>query len=105
MLVPTNINGIVKLLRILDPKAVRYSYGKLNIVPRGFARRLSKMRGFSNSGIFSADVHAARFRPHFFLFSGVLAHFGCFMLLSLLDRCRVTGEMEKLASVGILLRK
>ena len=34
---------------------------------------------FSDSGIFSADVHAARFRPHFFLFS----HFGCFMLFVL----------------------
>jgi hypothetical protein len=61
---------------------------------------------FPNSGIFSADVHAARFRPHFFLFSAD-SHFGCFMFLFLRDRLRVTseGEMEKLASDGILIEK
>ena len=59
---------------------------------------------FSNSGIFSADVHAARFRPRFFLFSAD-SHFGCFMLFFLRDRCRVTGEMEKFASDGKMIEK
>ena len=82
MLVPTNINGIVKLLRILDPKAVRYSYGKWNIVPRGFARRLSKMRG-SRIREYSPRMYTRQGSVLIFvLFSGD-THFGCFMLFVL----------------------
>jgi hypothetical protein len=52
---------------------------------------------FLLSKLFSADVHAATFRPHFSLFSAD-SHFGCSMFLFLRDRLRVTSEMKKLAS-------
>jgi hypothetical protein len=59
---------------------------------------------FPNLGIFSADVHAATFRPQFSFFSAD-SHFGCFIFLFLRDRLKVTGEMEKLTSDRKMIEK